>query len=57
MGLSEGSEGLSEGSGGPTETSGGLQGEGGETEIHDFPVWYHRSLAPTGAAAQKVYKG
>ena len=38
----------------------GLEGSRGGTEIvdrrsetHDCPVWYHRSSAPTGAAAQK----
>ena len=27
------------------------QTRNGETETHDCPVWYHRSLAPIGAAA------
>ena len=31
--------------------------ENGEAEKHDSPKWYHRSLAPTGGAAQKWGKG
>ena len=31
--------------------------ENGEAEKHDSRMWYHRSLATTGAAAQKWDKG
>ena len=72
-GLTVGSERPSEGSGGsvegsqrPTEGSGGLtEGSGGPAgrdrwkmeKQRNSPMWYHRSLAPTGAAAQKWGKG
>ena len=51
---SEGSGGPSEGSEGQTEGSGSSNARGDrEMETHKYPVWCHRSSAPTGATAQK----